>query len=70
MCFHNTAFAGAVVPLADIPSAAVRITRTYNNVSLTYSEWYDGVTEKQFTKLMVLYGTKTVDPNAAVRLGG
>lgn len=70
MCFHNTAFAGAVVPLAEIPAAAIRFTRTFNNVSLTYAEWYDGNVEKQFTKLMVLYGTKTVDRNAAVRLGG
>jgi hypothetical protein len=70
MCFHKTAFAAAVVPLADIPAAAIRFTRTFNNISMTYAEWYDGNTEKQFTKLMILYGTKTIDPNAAVRLGG
>jgi hypothetical protein len=70
MCFHERAFAAAIVPLAPIPSAAVRFTRSHNGVSLTYAEWYDGNTEKQFTKLMILFGTKTVDREAAVRLGG
>jgi len=70
LCFHKSAFAMAIVPLAEIPSAAIRYTRTYDNVSLTYSEWYDGQTEAQYTKLMVLFGGKLIDPNAAVRLGG
>jgi hypothetical protein len=71
LCFQKKrAFGAAIVPLATFKSAPLRVTRSYKGVSMTLHTATNFEQESEGSKLMVLYGTATTDPDAACRAGG
>lgn len=64
------AFASAIVPLATMKSAPMRVTRTHDGISMTMSTGYSHQQETEGTKVMALFGASTVDRTAAIRLAG
>lgn len=67
LVFAPRAFASAIVPMADMPSAPMRFTRTHEGISMTMSTGYNFEKETEGTKVMVLYGASTTDRTAAIR---
>jgi hypothetical protein len=70
LCFAPRAFGSAIVPIADMPSAPLRFTRSHEGISMTMSTGYNFEKESEGTKVMVLYGASTTDRTAAIRLKG
>jgi hypothetical protein len=70
LCFAKRAFGSAIVPIADMDAAPMRVTRTHEGISMTMSTGYNFEKETQGTKVMVLYGASTTDRTAAIRLKG
>ena len=70
LMFHRNAFALVMVPMA-MPTAAVNAAReTYKGISARLVPYYDGTNDVSNYRLDILYGVKTIDPRAAVRLSG
>jgi hypothetical protein len=72
MGFHRGAFALAMAPLTDAGNQiGARIATAQDpitNLSLRSSMWYVGDTAQIFVRIDALWGTKTLNPNMAVRL--
>lgn len=67
IAFHESAFAFVSVPLT-IPPGADAAVESYRGLSIRVASDYDISKKQSIISLDMLYGTKTIDPDRAVRL--
>lgn len=69
MLFHRNAFALAMAPLPNrLPGIEVSVaTDPVTGISLRARRWSTGIPAATYVAIDCLYGTKTLDPNLAVR---
>jgi hypothetical protein len=72
LAFHRNAFALVLAPLPEtgqgLGANIATVTDPITGLSLRSRIFYDGGNSRVFVALDVLYGVKTLDPNAAVRV--
>lgn len=70
MGFHRNAFALVTVPLQVPDGVAFSASETYEGVNIRVVKDYDITNDVEIIRLDVMYGTRTIYPELAVRLFG
>lgn len=70
MCFHRKSLALAMVPFERPPSAPFWATESSDGYSIAVSRAWDQNTYKESIRLDILYGSKAIRPEHAIRLLG
>ena len=70
LVFHKNAFALVMADLEMPDGAAFKARESQNGFSMRVIKYYDGEMDEDRIRLDVLYGTKAIYPDLAVRLSG